>query len=513
MIKEEFSKQAFKECCNAKLTPHHSIENNIPFWNAESFQFMYVPSFQFQSISGCKKYRFKAVDENGKTHTFDAEKPSALLTEIWSDLPEGVVELTVKTVNEDNSEGYLVGARTFFKLSPFCADLPEAKCSYKECAARAYDYIFNLDFIRHWLKNDVPDSNYILNVYPSKTHSSIINAMLKFAGVFPEKKEDALKIATKITDYLLKITPNDGALKGVPPTYELECCKNADLGAVVNSRVNTIMMLYPSYVGKSYLLLEEKTKDSKYLEAAKEIGEFYFNTVQPNGSWYLIIDDKTGKPLSANYCDPLTNIVPFLMTLYERTGEQKWKTLSENAISFVETNALFTFNWEGQFEDSGLSSNFSNLTHYCPSSLVMLYAKYYPNDENKMKTAETLTRYIEDQFVVWNRPAPWNKDSEDTSFWPTPCALEQYNWYVPIDASAANVINTFTAMYKAGRGTLYLEKAKALTDTITRVQHKNGMIPTHWMDARTLNGHNFWINCMIATANAVETMSELVESK
>ena len=134
-------------------------------------------------------------------------------------------------------------------------------------------------------------------------------------------------------------------------------------------------------------------------------------------------------------------------------------------------------------------------------------------DENKMKIAEELVRYIEDQFVVWNRPAPWNKDSADTSLWPVPCALEQYNWYVPIDASAANIINTFVAMYKAGRGELYLAKAKALADTITRVQHEDGMIPTHWHTEKALEGDNFWINCMIAAADAVETMSELVEEK
>ena len=512
MTNEELNMQAQRECCSASV--HHGGEEGRPFWNAQASQFMYVPSFQFQPISGCNKYRFSAKDENGNIHSFDAEKPSALLTDIWKEIPEGVVELTVRTVNEDNSEGYPVGARTFFKLAPFNTDTPAAKYSYKECASRAYEYIMNLGFIRYWLKNGEPDPGYLLNAYPSKTYSSVIGAMLKFADVFPEKADDALKTAKNCADYLLEITPHDnGAMDGVPPTYKLEVCAASghDYGDVVRSRSSTVMMIYPSYVGKAYLQLEEKTGERKYFDAAIKIGEFYLKNVRQDGTWNLITDGKTGETVSDNPCDPLCNIVPFLMKLYERTGEEKWKTLAENAIGFVEKNTLRTYNWEGQFEDSGLSVNYSNLTHFGASALARYYAQYHPDDENKMKVAEELVRYVEDQFVVWNRPAPWNKDSDDTSFWPVPCALEQYNWYVPIDASSASVIRTFVAMYKAGRGELYLAKAKALADTITRVQREDGMIPTHWMDEETLNGHNFWINCMIATAEAVDTMSGLVE--
>lgn len=514
MTKDELNKQAKDESCGEVITAFHDLGIANPFWNAEAFQFMYAPSFQFQPISGCKKYRFTAKDENGKVHTFDAPKPSAPLTDIWKDLPEGVVELTVKTVNEDNSEGYLIGARTFFKLAPFNADLPKAKCSYRECAARAFDYIMNLDFVQYWLKNGVPDPNYLLNVYPSKTHSSIIDAMVSYMSLCPEKADDALKIATSVADYLLKITPDKGALKDVPPTYNLNYCEVAQShfkGSVVEERQNTIMMIYPSYVGKAYLQIEKITKDKKYLDAAIKIGEFYYNSVLENGSWYIIIDENA-KPVSFNYCDPLPNVVPFLMWLYERTGDKKWKELTDNAIAYVEKNTLLKYNWEGQFEDSGLSSNYSNLTHFGADALVRYYAAYHSDDESKMKIADDIMRFIEDQFVVWNRPAPWNKDSEDVSLWPVPCALEQYNWYVPIDASAAIIIRTFVSMYKAGRGELHLAKAKALADTITRVQHEDGMIPTHWMDEETLNGHNFWINCMIATANAVEEMAELTEN-
>ncbi len=475
---------------------------------------MYVPSFQFQPIPGCRHYRYTAKDEKGGVHTFDAEKASALLTDIWADIPEGVVELTVHTVKEDGSEGYLVGARTFFKLAPFSADLPAAKWSYKESASKALQYIMNLDFIRYWLDHGVPDPAYKLNIYPSKIHSSVIGAMVNFSVFFPDQAEDALKIATNAADYLLELTPKDGPMCGVPPTYSLDYDPNRatrSIGTLIQERYNTVMMLYPSYVGEAYLLLEGVNKEKKYLDAAITIGEYYYKTVEENGSWYLIRDYKTGEPINFNYCDPLSHIVPFLMALYARTEDEKWKTLADNAMHYMESNALVRYDWEGQFEDSTISDNYSNLTHYGATAIIHHYTKHYPDNAEKMEIADNLMRFVEDQFVLWHRPSPWQRDNVDTSLWHTPGGLEQYVWHVPIDASTANIITAFLDMYKAGRGELHLAKAKALADSMTRVQHENGMIPTHWMDKETMDGENFWVNCMIFSTKAMMAMAELEE--
>lgn len=506
MTKQEIAAQAYKECCSAETTAHHGGFGR-PFWNVHAFQFMYVPSFQFQPIPGCEFYRFSAKDKNGKIHTFDADNPSALLTDIWGDLPEGVVELTVRTADGD---GLLVGARTFYKTAPFCAGLPGAVRPYGECASRAFEYIINLDYVRYWLDHGVPDPGYILNAYPSKTHSAIIETVLNSMSLFPDRAADMLKIAKNAADYLLSITPDGGPMNGVPPTYKLDCCDSAEegLGGLVNDRSDTVMTIYPSYVGRAYLSLEEKTGEKRYLDAALKIGEFYLDKVLESGSWFIMLDSKTGSPVSFNLCDPLVNIVPFLMKLYSRTGDSKWDTLAKNAISYVEKNSLEQYNWEGQFEDSGLSDNYSNLTHFGASALARYYAEYYSDDEARMKTAEELMRFVEDQFVVWEKPAPWNKSGFDTSLFLAPCGLEQYNWHVPIDSSTAGIALSFLSLYKAGRGEIYLEKARALMNSVTRAQREDGMIPTHWMDEKSLAGDNFWVNCMIYTAGALQTMAE-----
>jgi len=122
-------------------------------------------------------------------------------------------------------------------------------------------------------------------------------------------------------------------------------------------------------------------------------------------------------------------------------------------------------------------------------------------------------RFAEDQFVIWKRPYPWAHASNDggtpydTSIWHTPCALEQYGWYVPIDSSASAIAMGFFSLYQAGCGELYLAKALALADQLTRVQHENGQIPTHWMNTENAE-QNFWFNCMFHSCRTLETLAE-----
>lgn len=513
MTKAEFAKQAALECASEKTSAHHGGGQGRPFWNPYAIQFMYAPAFQFQHIPGYWKYRYTAVDENGKEHTFDADNSQAILAPIWADIPEGVVKLSVNGLTDDGEIGDLVGVRTFFKLASFPDDLPAAARPYGEAAAKAFEYAMSQNFIKHWLNEGTPDPEYDLNVYPSKMISSIINAMIYYAKVCPDKAEDAIKVAKNSADYLIKITPKDGPMKDVPPTYQVDFRDDPEHknNATAFDRINWVMMIYPAHVGSSYINLAKVTGEEKYLDEAKKIAEHYAANVQENGSWHLIKDIRTGEILSPNYCEPLERIVPFMMSLYEATGEEKWKSLADGAIGFVEQNELKTYEWEAQFEDSTCSANYSNMTHYGASAMVRYLAKYYAEDEEKMAIAEDLMRFVEDQFVIWKRPAPWNKNKYDTSIYHTPCGLEQYLWYVPIDASTGDIMSAFLAMYKAGRGELYLEKAKALADSLTRVQQENGLIPTHWMTPEMVAGDGFWINCMFMSASNLAEIAEVVE--
>ena len=121
-------------------------------------------------------------------------------------------------------------------------------------------------------------------------------------------------------------------------------------------------------------------------------------------------------------------------------------------------------------------------------------------------------RYVEDQFVVWGEYAPWNRSLAPGGTFHSPAALEQYEWYVPIDGSTGAVMRAMLDLHEATGDPLLLEKACALADAITRMQDgESGVIPTHWMSkdpAKDL--YNFWINCHIGTAFNMLHLAELV---
>ncbi|MBO7741291.1 MAG: hypothetical protein J6S21_01935, partial [Victivallales bacterium] len=75
----------------------------------------------------------------------------------------------------------------------------------------------------------------------------------------------------------------------------------------------------------------------------------------------------------------------------------------------------------------------------------------------------------------------------------------QYNCYWPVNASLAAVIDLWLTAYQATGKELYLEKARALADSLVREQRADGSIPT-WFFSTDLPD---WLNCTVRTANSL----------
>ena len=514
------AEKALKEYNSEVTTAHHGGVAGRPFWNVCSSQFMYNPCFQFAALPGCKRYLFTATDCNKKNHTFEADTPMSLLTPIWGDIPEGVVELKVEALNDMGEPKALVGARTFYRSAPFAGpeNYPPKARDYRDCALMAYRYIFSRPFIQYWRLHGTPDPDYDFNVYPSKTISSVIRAMIGYAELEPEKAQEAMEIATKAADFLISITYSEKSpLSGLPPTYYTDFRKNLEEYnnefAIV--RGQNLMTIYPSEVGIAYLLLEKATGDIRYYEAARKIAEFYRTNVQPNGSWYLYLSIESGKNQNSNYCVP-TSAMKFMNEMYRRTGEIVWSELEQGCYDYIIRNCFEAYNWEGQFEDSPFSTHYSNLSHFTADDMIKYIVTNRSDDEKMVEEAEDLMRFVEDQFVVWGNFAPFNhhtnpKQGADITQWFSPAGLEQYGWYMPIDSSTSRIMETFLDMYSLKKDPLLLSKACVLGDAITRMQNsKTGLIPTHWMSSTCIeDGGSLWINCMIETAKSMMLLSEV----
>lgn len=515
--KEELAAQALRECNSAEFAVHPGGGAGRPYWNARASQFMYVPSFQFPWIPDDGRYRCACEDENGKLHVFESDDPSVSLEPVWKELPDGVVRLRVTDLNEDGSDRYLVGARTFFKSAPFPADLPPAKCSYREAALKGFEYLLSEPFMRYWRDHDAPDPDYNLNVYPSKMISAIILAMKKLADLAPEKEGEARTIALAAAEYLLGIFYREPCpLAGLPPTYYIAFRDRPEerLNMTAADRLDSLMTIYPANVANAFLELWDWTGDRRFYDAAYGIARWYRAHALPNGSWPLVLSVRTGEALSENCVLTIREIVPLLLRFFELTGDDAWRDAALRAAAYDEEKCVAPYNFEGQFEDSVLSANYSNLAHNPAAATAEYYFRTFPEDPAKKAAAVEMVRFVEDQFVLWKRAPSWHVNSFDTSKWLLPAGLEQYNWYVPIDASTACCSRAFLEAYRATGDELFLAKAMALADQLTRVQKPNGMIPTHWMDESCIaNPDYFWVNCHISSVLALSELSEFLGEK
>ena len=516
---DKYAEQALLEYNNEATAAHLGGIDNRPFWNVYSTQFMFVPAFHFPHIPLAKGYLFTAEDKDGKKHTFTASRPTASLAPIWGDIPAGIVHLKVESLNEEGRAEHITGARSFYKSTPFPGRnaYPKNACSYRECALSAFRYIYNNDMVQHWLKYGKPMADYAHNVYPAKTIDSIIRAMVAYAKLEPSRAENALTLACRAADYLLSISfDGDHPLAGLPPTYSFENLNAEAVNKVAPAAqncVDTTMMIYPISAGIGYLTLAEATGKGKYLQAALRIGEYYKANILPSGSWYLLCDCATGKPLSDNICIDF-KIVNFFRMLYKATKDEIWHTIELSHYKYITGKCWKEYRWEGQFEDTPVSLPYTNLTHFHPNNLIDYIANNFSDDQRMVAEAVDLIRFVEDQFVVWGEHPEWNKNWA-SNIWHYPAGLEQYFCYAPIDSSTTTIMLAFMNMYKLTNNRLYIEKAMTLADMITRVQDKEtGIIPTFFMGENCAYGYeNFWINCLLYTANGMMVLAEFLEKE
>lgn len=516
---ENFAEQALLEYNTEDASPHPGGVNGRPFWNINSSQFIFAPKLQFPTVPRARAYLYTAEDKNGNIHRFRNASSSASLAPIWGEIPEGFVRLNVESLDKNDNVLNLIGTRIFYKCAPFPGRdaLPPRARSYRECALEALRFVYNDPMVQYWLIHGVPEPDYPHNAYPSKMIESIIKAMIYYAKLDPENADNAIKLARRAADYLLSITPDgDDPLAGLPPTYSFKGLNAESVNKVAPAAekcLGTTMMIYPVSAGIGFLNLAEATGEEKYLNAALRIAEYYKKNILPCGSWYLLYDCKTGKPLSNNICIEF-RFVEFFRKLYGLTGNECWHGLEMAHFKYISDECLKTYKWEGQFEDVKVSGNYQNLTHFAANKMIAYISEHFSDDEEMIAEAVDLMRFVEDQFVVWGDFPCWNPNgNNDPQF--SPAGLEQYFCYCPIDSSTATIMNAFVDMYLLRGDRLYLEKAMALGDNITRMQDpKSGMIPTFFIGENCSEGRrNFWINCQIHTAFCMMRLADITEER
>ena len=381
-------------------------------------------------------------------------------------------------------------ARSFHRAAVFAGPYPAATRDYRDAAARVYAAVYNLPHVQAWLTSDDPPEGYDLYCYPTKILSSMIRALCRYAGSQscsdPLAGSRALAIARRMADWLIAHSQPEGApLAHFPPTYW------GDRRDVAVNYAGQNMLGYPAHAVHAYFDLAEATGETKYRDAALAILRTYVRLQGDDGTWPLKVRESDGSPVRANRLLPGR----YLLGAFDRGGAD-FAAARDRAVAFVERGPLADWNWDGQFEDMDPMPPYRNLQKGRAVDTALRLFEMGRNAE-----ALEIVDWCEDQFTVWSDPI----HHMDWQHWKTPTALEQYDYYTPIDASMGDMIGAFAAAYRATGARLYLEKARALADNITRNQRADGTIPTYF-DSR--NGSD-WVNCMVYVADRLEYLSDI----
>ncbi len=476
------------------------VPEKSPFWNRFSRRFMYAPSFGLRTVKYAESYRFTVTSKkDNEQYVFEAEVPWAPLTPIWKELPVGEMVLKVEGLSRKGGPVRgMAGRRMFHRAAVFGGPYHKQAADYRESARRALQYLFKQRAYQTWKTVGRPDPTYGLYRYPSKIISAVIGGMTMYAALSPRREEadDALQIARSAAEYLIRVSEPAGApLEFLPPTYA-----GRELAGGDNK--GQMMLNFAATVGHCYLDLYDATKEGEFFEAARRIADTYKKLQLPSGSWPLKVKVETGEPTTENLCTP-TGIINFLDRLDNQYGLDTYRETSKLALRWIMENPMKTFDWSGQFEDQRPRGPYENLAAHPPCKFSIYLFEHAEENPQYTPDAEELLRFAEDQFVVWEHPSVGDKR------WITPCVLEQYRYYVPIDASAASMISSYQKAYEVTGKELYLAKARALADTLTVLQDRDtGRYPTYWdPDVAAI-----WINCVTYDAKVMLDLGRMLST-
>lgn len=495
-------------------------ERGVPFWNGESARFLYPPAFDFKAPPArrnIRNYRFRVYDREMRLHEFKAEKPWASLAPVWEELPEGQVTVTCESMMQDDTAFTLAGTRVFWKSDRFMGGVPSAKRSYGVAARMAYDYVFNRPGTRYFREKGRPDPADQLNGLVSKTFGAMVSAMVRYADLAPDRRDEALDLARRYGDYLLATSePADAPLAYWPQTYTT----NGGQRCVASDRVGTIMLIYPATVGGHYLALAKATGETKWRDAAERIAATYLKVRRADGTWPLVLRTADGLAARPNTLVP-DALIPFFEKLHAVTGKDEYHKVADACFAWIDAHPMKDWHWEGQFEDQVSLYPYQDLQFHNALAVMLHIIERYPDDPRRLSEARDLLRYGEDQFVYWTKPFdpehgtyPELKVPEYShgypSAWECPCVVEQYACHYPVSSSAAKFISAFLAMGRSRAGhPLDLLKAKTLANQMTRVQMDDGLIPTWWHKHVP---EEEWINCHISSAGVLHEMHKAEEN-
>lgn len=486
----------------------------VPFWNAYSKRFIYAPAFNYDKIENADKYHYEILSlKDSSTYEFEKDVPYAPLSPVWAKVPVGEFKIKVIGVSANGDSLGLAGQGQYYRASPYDPEdsaYHKPVMPYDSSAMIALDKLMHKDYVNYWLTHKSPDPDYVNYKYPAKIWSALIVGAVTHAKLKPNTDEAkrSTQLAKIIADFLIKVSFKEGsAWEFFPPTYYGKRISEHPNPRKPHMKLTTNFTIMGADAGNAYLDLYDYIGNEKYLEAAKRIAQTYLKTQLDNGSWYEMVNYKTGKPVAPNIAIPtaMINYYDRLRKDYKVDGLEE---STEKALNWIMQNPVKTFNWQGQFEDVKPRKPYQNQSREQACDLAI----YLFKNKKNIPLAEDLVRFAEDQFVIWEQPRDFwvgkkrpSRKGYHSINWITPCVQEQYVYWMPVGRSAGIMLQTFWEAYSATQKKIYLAKAKSIANAFTLVQKANhGDYPTFF----TKYPMSRWLNSTVYPAKIMMALEQ-----
>lgn len=452
-------------------------------WNSHVKQrFMHPPQFSFTAVENASLYRCSVIWKGSEsTASVKSDTPTVDLGGIWHKLPHaGRFEVLTEALD---AEGALLGHTRFAitRIAPFQGPYRPKKLGYRESGVKAAKWV---------LKESKDDK---AGKFPALFQSAYIRILTTFAKLHPDDEHaaEALDVAKKHGHSLIQgSTPPDWAYANMPMSHDrslLQICR-------------------AGMVGMAYLDLFAVTGDKVFRDAAMRIADTLKQKQLQDGRWYFRVEPKSGK-VQSDYTSDQAEAILLLDELIRNHAREDLAEAKERAVTWMLENPCKTYHWQQQWDDVGTNLPYRALEWF-DTGLFIEYLLRYATPENEYeRIAESLLRYIDDQFVEW----------EPAGDYVTPGVREQYVCYHVIDWHCAHYIRVCMAFYAHTSNKTYLEKAKAMADTLTAIQHPEGYYPT-WMShsptaedltsLRNIDYSRNWANCTSYTGEMLMKLEE-----
>lgn len=485
-------------------------------WNRHSTRCVDAPLWTWEAIPAAHSYRVQVARPDDVAYRYATIEPDFDMQPLWASLPCGPVDILITAHDEQGQAVAGAYAKRFYKVPGFAGDRQEP-LDWDQAAIRNIHHLLAppRDTVAPYeeglprscwssFEDSITGARTHL-AYPALHHPSFILAFLLFAARFPDDPmaEEARRQAKVYGDWLLAHRlPADYACSLFPYSTIQE-------GRYAGGIEGTSITLFrAARAGEAMLALYAAFENPAYLDYAQHLAARFLALQAADGAWPYRVDPQSGAVVEAYTSNAITP-ARFLGQLDGIAPDPRYGPARQRAAQWVMDHPVKTRLWQGMYEDVREYEPYANLQHWDTNETIRYLLHYDAEHRDAVSTARDLNRYIEDQFIVWQR-----EESPVTVQCPTPTALEQYVCYYPMEVHTGTWLLSLLTLHNATDDDTYMAKGIAAANSIVRGQYADGALSTWGNDrrfGRPLNTRD-WPGCNACAATALMRWSDYYQA-